>query len=152
MTILPALIPADYDAYMAVIVDEKVAMVEIAGGSPKKYMKQLHDAGVKVLHKTATVRHALKAQEAGVDLIEVVGYEGSIAGGQPGDEVGEWVMLAKACSLLHTPVISAGANGTGRQLAAALAMGAHGITMATRFLATGQPTTKSCVVDVAILS
>ena len=82
LTILPALIPADYDGYMNVIAEEQVAMVEIAGGSPKKYMQMLHENGVKVLHKSATIRHALKSQSAGVDLIEVVGYEASIAGGQ----------------------------------------------------------------------
>ncbi|CAK9021420.1 unnamed protein product [Durusdinium trenchii] len=76
------------------------------------------------------------AQEAGVDIIEIVGYEGSIAGGQPGDEVGAWVLLAKATSTLRVPVVAAGASGTGRQLAAALAMGAQGVTMATRFLCT----------------
>ena len=70
-----------------------------------------------------------QAEAAGVDLVEVVGYEGSIAGGQPGDEVGAWVLLAKATALLKVPVIAAGASATGRQLAAALAMGAHGITM-----------------------
>jgi nitronate monooxygenase len=75
-------IPADYDGYMQVIAEERVAMVEIAGGSPKKYMSMLHEHGVKVLHKSATIRHALKAQSCGVDLIEVVGYEASIAGGQ----------------------------------------------------------------------
>jgi NAD(P)H-dependent flavin oxidoreductase YrpB (nitropropane dioxygenase family) len=96
----------------------------------------LREYGVKVLHKSATIRHALKAQAAGVDLIEIVGYEASIAGGQPGDEVGTWVILAKAASILTTPLIASGASATGRQLAAALAMGAHGITMATRFLAT----------------
>lgn len=169
LTILPALIPADYDAYALVIAEEQVTMVEVAGGSPKKYIElcedpspstaavctivlylpetcpnrarfitcgRWHRAGVKVLHKSATMRHALKAQSAGVDLIEVVGYEASIAGGQPGDEVGSWVMLAKACQTLKVPVIASGASGTGRQLAAALAMGAQGITMATRFLAT----------------
>ena len=93
-------------------------------------------AGVKVLHKSATIRHALKAQSVGVDLVEVVGYEASIAGGQPGDEVGSWVMLAKACEELTVPVVASGASATGRQLAAALAMGAQGITMATRFLCT----------------
>jgi len=136
LTILPMLIPADYDAYADVIAEERVAMVEVAAGSPKKYMARWHEAGVKVLHKSATVRHALKAQAAGVDLIEVVGYEGSIAGGQPGDEVGAWVVLPKAASLLKVPIVAAGANATGRQLAAALTMGASGITMATRFLAT----------------
>jgi len=136
LTILPMLIPADYDAYARVLAEEKVTMVEVAAGSPKKYMPMWREAGIKVLHKSATVRHALKAQEVGVDLVEVVGYEGSIAGGQPGDEIGAWVVLAKAVSLLKIPVVCAGANATGRQLAAALAMGAHGITMATRFLAT----------------
>jgi len=136
LTILPALIPADYDGFAKVVAEEKVAMVEIAGASPKPYLPMMHANGVKVLHKSATIRHALKAQEAGVDLIEIVGYEGSIAGGQPGDEIGLWVALAKATSLLHIPVVAAGASGTGRQLAAAIAMGAQGITMATRFLAT----------------
>eukprot|EP00928_Gymnodinium_smaydae_P089580 TRINITY_DN73522_c0_g1_i1.p2 TRINITY_DN73522_c0_g1~~TRINITY_DN73522_c0_g1_i1.p2 ORF type:complete len:335 (+),score=91.88 TRINITY_DN73522_c0_g1_i1:63-1067(+) len=136
LTILPMLIPADYDAYARVIAEEKVAMVEVAAGSPKKYLPMWREAGVKVLHKSATIRHALKAQEVGVDIVEVVGYEGSIAGGQPGDEVGAWVVLAKAVAELKIPVVCAGANATGRQLAAALAMGAQGITMATRFLAT----------------
>ncbi|CAE7655219.1 unnamed protein product [Symbiodinium necroappetens] len=90
---------------------------------------------VSCVHTTFPVRF-VRAQEAGVDLIEIVGYEGSIAGGQPGDEVGAWVLLAKATSMLKVPVIAAGASGTGRQLAAALAMGAQGITMATRFLCT----------------
>eukprot|EP00931_Biecheleriopsis_adriatica_P088338 TRINITY_DN62684_c0_g1_i1.p1 TRINITY_DN62684_c0_g1~~TRINITY_DN62684_c0_g1_i1.p1 ORF type:complete len:334 (-),score=74.77 TRINITY_DN62684_c0_g1_i1:50-1051(-) len=136
LTILPMLIPADYDAYARVVAEEKVTMVEIAAGSPKKYMSMWREAGVKVMHKSATVRHALKAQELGVDLCEVVGYEGSIAGGQPGDEVGSWVVLTKAASQLKIPIVCAGANATGRQLAAALSMGAAGITMATRFLAT----------------
>lgn len=136
LTILPALIPADYDAYARVLAEEKVTLVELAAGSPKKYTPMWKAAGVKVLHKSATIRHALKAQEAGVDIIEIVGYEGSIAGGQPGDEVGAWVLLAKATSMLKVPVVAAGASGTGRQLAAALAMGAQGVTMATRFLCT----------------
>jgi len=136
LTVLPALIPADYDAYARIIAEEKVTMVELAGGNPKKYVGMWHKAGVKVLHKSATLRHALKAQECGVDLVEIVGYEGSIAGGQTGDEIGAWVLLPKVVATLKIPVVAAGASGTGRQLAAALAMGAHGITMATRFLAT----------------
>eukprot|EP00466_Bigelowiella_natans_P000663 jgi/Bigna1/46050/estExt_Genewise1.C_10452 len=138
LTILPALIPADYDAYAKVVVaEEKVAMVEIAGGSPKKYIPLFKKAGVKVLHKSATLRHALKARKYGVDLIEIVGYEASIAGGQPGDEIGLWVALTKALKLIKDiPIVASGASATGRQLAAAIAMGAVGITMATRFLAT----------------
>lgn len=136
MTILPMLIPADYDGYVKVICEERVALVEFAASTPKKYMPALRAAGVKVLHKSATIRHALKAQEVGVDLIEVVGYEASIAGGQPGDEVGNWVMLAKAIAKLKVPVIASGASATGHQLAAAIAMGAQGMTMATRFMCT----------------
>ena len=137
ITILPALIPADYDAYARVVAEEKVALLEIAGGNPKKYTKWCHENGhTKVLHKSATFRHALKAEKAGVDLVEIVGYEASIAGGQPGDEIGAWVMLAKACRTLKIPVIASGASAVGSQLAAAISMGACGITMATRFLAT----------------
>merc|ERR1740139_1801206 len=93
-------------------------MIEIAAGSPKKYVPMMRAAGVKVFHKSATVRHALKAQADGVDIVEIVGYEASIAGGQPGDEVGSWVMLAKCLSQVTVPVV------------------ASGVTMATRFLAT----------------
>ena len=150
LTILPALIPADYPAYARVIAEERVTMVEVAGGSPKKYMEMWHAAGVKVLHKSATIRHALKAQSVGVDLVEVVGYEASIAGGQPGDEVGSWVMLAKACALLKVPVVASGATATGRQLAAALAMGAHGVTMATRFLATEEAPIRQEIKDALV--
>ena len=148
LTILPSLIKAPYDDYMNVIAEEKVAMVEIAGGNPKKYIPMLRENGVKVLHKSATIRHALKAQDAGVDLCEIVGYGGSIAGGQPGDEVGVWVILAKACETLKVPVVCAGANGTGRQLAAALSMGASGITMATRFLCTQEAPVKMSIKEV----
>merc|ERR1712203_667129 len=138
LTILPALIPADYDAYAAAVAEAKVTMVEIAGGSPKKYINLFHSNGVKVLHKSATLRHALKAIEAGVDIVEIVGYEGSIAGGQPGDEIGLWVALTKAIKVIdgRVPIVAAGACATGVQLAAALSMGASGMTMATRFLAT----------------
>lgn len=66
-------------------------MLEVAGGNPKPWIAMLRAAGVKVLHKSATIKHALKAQEAGVDLVEVVGYEASIAGGVPGNEAGAWV-------------------------------------------------------------
>merc|ERR1712083_322249 len=87
------------------------------------------------------------AQEAGVDLIEVVGYEASIAGGQPGDEIGSWVVLPKAVAALKVPVIASGASANGKQLAAALAMGAQGITMATRFLCTQEAPIKHAIKE-----
>mmetsp|Transcript_23553 Transcript_23553/g.37516 ORF Transcript_23553/g.37516 Transcript_23553/m.37516 type:complete len:320 (-) Transcript_23553:974-1933(-) len=145
LTILPALIPADYDAYMNVICSERVAVIEITGGSPRKYMKQLKEAGVKVIHKSATIKHALKAQADGVDIIEIAGCEGAIAGRSSKDDTGTWVILAKALNTLTTPVIVSGASATGRQLAAAIAMGAHGITMGTRFLCT-----KECPIKTSI--
>ena len=101
LTILPMLIPADYDGYVQVVCDERVAMLEVAGGSPKKYIDMLHAAGVKVLHKSATVRHAIKAQEIGVDLVEIVGYEASIAGGRTSyvfGLTGSCISVDTACS------------------------------------------------------
>eukprot|EP01059_Diplonema_ambulator_P035851 TRINITY_DN8630_c0_g1_i1.p1 TRINITY_DN8630_c0_g1~~TRINITY_DN8630_c0_g1_i1.p1 ORF type:complete len:349 (+),score=85.55 TRINITY_DN8630_c0_g1_i1:46-1047(+) len=136
LTILPALIPADYDGFVDVICRERAPVIEITGGNPKKYMKQLKDAGVKVIHKSATIKHALNAERAGVDIVEIAGFESAIAGRKSDDDVGTWVILAKAARLLKTPIIVSGASGSGHQLAAALAMGAHGITMGTRFLAT----------------
>eukprot|EP00546_Thalassionema_frauenfeldii_P011886 CAMPEP_0178909974 /NCGR_PEP_ID=MMETSP0786-20121207/8837_1 /TAXON_ID=186022 /ORGANISM="Thalassionema frauenfeldii, Strain CCMP 1798" /LENGTH=326 /DNA_ID=CAMNT_0020582169 /DNA_START=26 /DNA_END=1006 /DNA_ORIENTATION=+ len=148
LTILPSLIPADYDGYAKVIAEEKVALCEIAGGSPAKYVPIMHANGVtKVLHKSATLRHALKAEKSGVDLIEIVGYEASIAGGQPGDEIGLWVALTLALEKIkRVPIVASGASATGRQLAAAIAMGACGITMATRFLATREAQKSTTIV------
>ena len=145
LAILPALIPADYDSYINIICEMKVPVIEITGGSPKKYIKQLRDAGIKIIHKSATIKHALKAQEAGVDFIEIAGFESSIAGRSSEDDVGTWVLLAKALEVLKTPVIVSGASGTGRQLAAALTMGAVGITMGTRFMAT-----QECKIPLSI--
>eukprot|EP01126_Amoeba_proteus_P048407 TRINITY_DN5590_c0_g2_i1.p1 TRINITY_DN5590_c0_g2~~TRINITY_DN5590_c0_g2_i1.p1 ORF type:complete len:333 (-),score=56.46 TRINITY_DN5590_c0_g2_i1:123-1121(-) len=136
LTILPMLIPADYDAYVKVICEERVAVIEISGGSPRKYVAQLVDAGVIIIHKSATIKHALKAQADGVHFVEIAGCESSIAGRHSEDDVGTWVLLTKALEKLTVPVIVSGASATGRQLAAALAMGAQGITMGTRFLAT----------------
>lgn len=123
------LLPGDYDGLMDVICEEKVACVEISGGSPRKYMTQLREAGVVVIHKSATLKHALKAQADGVDFIEIAGFESSIAGRSSEDDVTTWVLLAKACEKLTTPVIVSGASAVGRQLAAALSMGAVGMTM-----------------------
>lgn len=138
VAILPMLIPADYSAYIDVICEEKVACIEISAGSPRKYMRKLRAANVKVIHKSATVQHALKAEALGVDLIEIAGFEASIAGYSQPDFVGSWVLLPKLLRKLkkNTPVVVSGSTCTGQQLAAALAMGACGVVMGTRFLAT----------------
>ncbi len=163
LTILPMLIPADYEGFARVCGEEArtdanpygVSMVEMAGGNPKPWIKIIKETVAqrnpnsqwpKILHKSATLRHAMKAKEAGVDLVEIVGYEASIAGGQPGDEVGLWVQLPLVAKTLHpTPVVAAGATAHGSQLAAALTLGAVGVTMATRFLVT-----KECPIQDSI--
>lgn len=163
LTILPMLIPADYEGFARVCGEEArtdenpygVSMVEMAGGNPKPWIKIIKDTVAlrdkdsqwpKILHKSATLRHALKAKQAGVDLVEIVGYEASIAGGQPGDEVGLWVQLPLVAKALHpTPVVAAGATAHGSQLAGALTLGAVGVTMATRFLVT-----KECPIKESI--
>merc|ERR1711907_130527 len=151
LTILPMLIPADYDAYIEACCAEGVTVVEITGGNPQKYVKMLHDAGIKVIHKSATIRHALNAQRLGCDIIEVSGYESATAGRNSKDDTTTWVVLTKALEKLSTPVIVSGASATGRQLAAALAMGAQGITMGTRFVATVEapvhPKVKECIAS-----
>eukprot|EP01060_Flectonema_neradi_P004003 TRINITY_DN12642_c0_g1_i1.p1 TRINITY_DN12642_c0_g1~~TRINITY_DN12642_c0_g1_i1.p1 ORF type:complete len:332 (+),score=82.45 TRINITY_DN12642_c0_g1_i1:49-1044(+) len=139
LTILPALLPADYGSMVNVICEEKVPVIEISGGNPKTYIKQLKAAGVKVIHKSATIKHAKNASKAGVDIIEIAGFESSVAGRKSDDDVGTWVILAKALEeIKDTPIVVSGASATGRQLAGALAMGAHGITMGTRFMVTDE--------------
>ncbi len=154
LTILPALIPADYQGFAKICGEETrtddnpygISMVELAGGDPRPWMKIIKETVAqthtdsqwpKILHKSATLKHALKAKAAGVDLVEIVGYEASIAGGRPGDEIGLWVQLPLVAKSLHpTPVVAAGATAHGSQLGAALTLGAVGVTMATRFLVT----------------
>jgi len=149
LTILPMLIPADYDAYINACIEEKVNVVEITGGNPQKYVEMLHAAGIKIIHKSATIRHALNAQRLGCDIIEVSGYESATAGRNSKDDTTTWVVLTKALEKLSTPIIVSGASATGRQLAGALAMGAQGITMGTRFVATQEapvhPKVKECI-------
>jgi NADH:quinone reductase (non-electrogenic) len=114
------------------VIDEGVRYVETAGNNPEAYLKRLKDAGIIVLHKVPGVRYAKKAESLGVDAVTVVGAE---AGGHPGTEpVGTMVMAAAAARAVRLPLIVAGGLGTGEQLVAALALGADGIAMGTRFL------------------
>lgn len=115
-----------------VVIDEGVKFVETAGNNPEGYLKRLKDAGIIVLHKVPGVRYAKKAESLGVDAVTVVGAE---AGGHPGVEpVGTMVATAAAARAIKIPLVVAGGLGTGEQLVAALAMGADGIAMGTRFL------------------
>ncbi|MDX1505149.1 MAG: nitronate monooxygenase family protein [Spongiibacter sp.] len=134
LTLLPTINPVPYDEYVQVIIDEGITVVETAGRSPEQYMEAFNNAGVKVIHKCTSVRHALKAEALGCAAASVDGFE---CAGHPGeDDVPNLVLLPCAVSRLRIPVIASGGIGDGRGLAAALALGAEGVNMGTRFVAT----------------
>lgn len=134
LTLLPTINPVPYDEYVQVIIDEGITVVETAGRSPEQYMEAFNNAGVKVIHKCTSVRHALKAEAIGCAAASVDGFE---CAGHPGeDDVPNLVLLPCAVSRLRIPVIASGGIGDGRGLAAALALGAEGVNMGTRFVAT----------------
>ncbi|ORZ15245.1 2-nitropropane dioxygenase [Absidia repens] len=134
LTFLPAMTPPPYDEYAQVIVDEGIKVVETAGNNPGKYIKQFKAAGIVVLHKCTAVRHAKSAQKLGVDIISMDGLE---CAGHPGEGfVGGLVLLAKSFKAFNIPYIASGGIGDGVGLAGALALGAEGINMGTRFMCT----------------
>ena len=134
LTFLPSINPPDYPAYVQAIIDSGVKAVETAGNNPQKYMPDLKAAGIKVIHKCTSVRHSLKAESIGCDAISVDGFE---CGGHPGeDDVPNFILLNRAAEELKVPFVASGGMANGRSLAAALALGADGINMGTRFIAT----------------
>jgi nitronate monooxygenase len=134
LTILPTINPPPYDEYRKVIVDEGVKIVETAGSNPGPHMAQFHDAGIKVLHKCTSVRHAIKAQSLGVDGISIDGFE---CAGHPGeDDIPGLVLIPAAAKHITIPMIASGGFADARGLVAALALGADGINMGTRFMCT----------------
>ena len=134
LTFLPSLATPDYPAYVSAIVEEGVKVVETAGRNPQQVMPALKEAGVKVIHKCTSVRHSLKAQSLGCDAVSVDGFE---CGGHPGeDDVPNFILLPRAADELEIPIIASGGMADGRSLVAALALGADGINMGTRFMAT----------------
>jgi NADH:quinone reductase (non-electrogenic) len=136
LTILPTLEPVPYQDYVNVIVRNRVGAVETAGSNPKNVIPQFKDAGIVTIHKATSIRHCLTAQRSGVDILSVDGFE---CAGHPGeDDVPNFVLLARAAEEIATPYLASGGIGTGRQLAAALMLGADGINMGTRFLATAE--------------
>merc|ERR1712087_857519 len=117
-----------------VCIEEGVKVMETAGRNPEKQIKKLKAAGIFVIHKCVAVRHAQTAAKSGADMISMDGFD---CGGHPGEEdVGNWVLLAQAAQELKIPFVASGGNATGSQLAAALAFGAEGLNMGTRFMAT----------------
>ena len=134
VTFLPSLTPPDYPAIIKVIVDSGIKVVETAGRSPEQVMPHLKEAGIKVIHKCTSVRHSLKAQEIGCDAVSVDGFE---CGGHPGeDDIPNMILLPRAADELDIPFVSSGGMADGRSLVASLAMGAQGMNMGTRFIAT----------------
>ena len=140
LTILPTLVPRPYDEYIDAIVGSGIKIVETAGNSPKPFLPKLKAAGVKVIHKCTSVRHSVSAVRNGVDMVSIDGFE---CAGHPGeDDIGLIVLLpATVDAVAPIPVIASGGMADGRSLAAALMLGADGVNMGTRFMAT-----KECAI------
>jgi len=149
LTILPAIKPPPYAQYVEAIIGSGVKIVETAGNSPKEFIARFKEAGVTLVHKCTTVRHALSAERNGADMISIDGLE---CAGHPGeDDVGGLVLIPAAARALTIPVIASGGIADGRGMAAALALGAEGINMGTRFCVTQEapihPSIKQALVQ-----
>ena len=134
LTFLPTLRPPDYPALINVCIEEGIRFIETAGRNPEPYLPQIKSAGIKVIHKCTSVRHALKAEKIGCDAISIDGFE---AAGHPGeDDVTTLILVPLVRDAVHVPIIASGGFADGRGLVAALALGADGMNMGTRFVAT----------------
>jgi NADH:quinone reductase (non-electrogenic) len=134
LTFLPVVNSPDYPGMVKAIIEGGVKVVETAGNNPAQVLPPLHDAGIKVIHKCTSVRHSLKAQSIGCDAVSVDGFE---CGGHPGeDDVPNFILLPRAAEELEIPFVASGGMADGRSLVAALALGAEGMNMGTRFIAT----------------
>ncbi len=134
LTILPSVNPPPYAEYRQAIIDAGIKIVETAGGKPQEHVEAFKAAGILVIHKCTSVRHARSAERMGVDIISIDGFE---CAGHPGeDDIPGLVLIPAAVSAVSIPVIASGGIADGRGLAAALALGADGVNMGTRFCAT----------------
>ncbi|MDX1799506.1 MAG: nitronate monooxygenase family protein [Marinobacter sp.] len=134
LTFLPSFKAPPYPEYIEAIIEGGVKAVETAGRSPEQYMPSLKAAGIKVIHKCTSVRHALKAEKIGCDAVSVDGFE---CGGHPGeDDIPNFILLPRAAEELKIPFVASGGMADGRSLVAAMALGAEGMNMGTRFIAT----------------
>ena len=134
LTFLPSVTPPDYPGYVKAIIDGGVKAVETAGNNPARWLPALKEAGIKVIHKCTSVRHSLKAESIGCDAVSVDGFE---CGGHPGeDDIPNMILLPRAADELKIPFVASGGMADARSLVAALAMGAEGMNMGTRFIAT----------------
>ena len=134
LTFLPTVTAPDYPGYVDAIIDNNVKIVETAGRNPQAYLPKLKEAGVKIIHKCTSVRHALKAEKIGCDAVSVDGFE---CGGHPGeDDIPNMILLPRAADELTIPFVASGGMADARSLVASLVLGADGINMGTRFIAT----------------
>ena len=134
LTFLPTVKSPDYPGYIDAIIDGGVKIVETAGRNPQEHLPRLQAAGCKIIHKCTSVRHSLKAQSIGCDAVSVDGFE---CGGHPGeDDIPNMILLPRAADELKIPFVASGGMADGRSLVASLAMGAEGMNMGTRFIAT----------------
>jgi len=134
LTFLPTLRAPDYPAYIDVCIEEGIRFIETAGRNPEPYMDQIKSAGIKVIHKCTSVRHAVKAEKIGCDAVSIDGFE---AAGHPGeDDVTSLILVPLTRDAIRIPIIASGGFADGRGLVAALGLGADGMNMGTRFLAT----------------
>ncbi len=148
LTFLPGFAAPDYPGYIKAIIDGGVKIVETAGRSPEAYLPALKEAGIKVIHKCTSVRHSLKAERIGCDAVSVDGFE---CGGHPGeDDIPNMILLPRAAEELKIPFVASGGIGNAQQLVAALALGAEGINMGTRFIATKEAPVHQNVKDALV--
>jgi nitronate monooxygenase len=148
LTFLPSVRQPDYPGYVRAIIEGGIKAVETAGNNPERVLPALQAAGVKVIHKCTSIRHALKAERIGCDAVSVDGFE---CGGHPGeDDVPNFILLPLAAQALKIPFIASGGMADGRSLVAALALGADGINMGTRFLATEEAPVHPNVKDAIL--
>jgi nitronate monooxygenase len=134
LTFLPTVTAPDYPGYIDAIIDGGVRIVETAGRNPQEHLPKLKEAGCKIIHKCTSVRHSLKAEAIGCDAVSVDGFE---CGGHPGeDDIPNMILLPRAAEELKIPFVASGGMADARSLVAALAMGADGMNMGTRFIAT----------------
>ena len=153
LTFLPTVTSPDYPGYIEAIIEGGVRIVETAGRNPQAYLPRLQECGVKIIHKCTSVRHALKAERIGCDAVSVDGFE---CGGHPGeDDIPNMILLPRAADELKIPFVSSGGMADGRSLVASLAMGAEGMNMGTRFIATQEapvhPNVKQAILDASEL-
>ncbi len=148
LTFLPVVNSPDYAGMVKAIIEGGVKVVETAGNNPVQVLPALHEAGIKVIHKCTSVRHALKAQSIGCDAVSVDGFE---CGGHPGeDDIPNMILLPRAADELDIPFVSSGGQADGRSLVASLAMGADGMNMGTRFIATKEAPVHQNVKDAIV--